>query len=146
MRDSRAPPEAMEPRRVESEEVPVEYGNCDLVLPGGPQLAVAVEKDGERKAAEQKLEKFYEEGKVNEKYEKFLKDQVASAKEAETAAKEAYAAEQELVKVCPSPSKPTCSFPSIVTSACIRRLVHGKKISLRDFFLLCLVCIHVYHT
>ena len=41
--------EAMEPRRVESEAVPVEYRNTDLVLPGGPQVAAAVEKDGERK-------------------------------------------------------------------------------------------------
>ncbi|MEL6805228.1 MAG: hypothetical protein AAFO91_15765, partial [Bacteroidota bacterium] len=41
--------EAMEPRRVESEEVPVEYQNNELLLPGGPQVAVAVEKDGERK-------------------------------------------------------------------------------------------------
>merc|ERR1711942_339636 len=36
-------------RRVDSEEVPVEYRNKDLVLPGGPQVAVAVEKDEERK-------------------------------------------------------------------------------------------------
>ena len=41
--------EAMAPRRVESEEVPKGYMNADLVLPGGPQVAVAVEKDEERK-------------------------------------------------------------------------------------------------
>ena len=41
--------EAMVPRRVESEEVPVGYMNRDLVLPGGPQVSAAVEKDEERK-------------------------------------------------------------------------------------------------